>query len=111
MSEEERPRCEEDVCPPPHWHTYRCGNRALPGKKMCGVHDPERKKARAKKRGPTRFERDFRRQELKSQVIESARKMLIAVDECPCDFYPEEGPCRQKVAKEQLRKAFEEYDA
>lgn len=93
------PKCAKKIWH--SFHSYPCGRKATSSDgKWCGIHDPERSKARAAKRGPTAWEREItarkaREAELRAEGfragIESAAKecdrLRCAADECGDSIY------------------------
>lgn len=54
--------CVDSVSGPGGWGVSPCGNKAKYGD-YCGIHSPEQQAKRAKKRGPTQFEKDWMRRD------------------------------------------------
>lgn len=54
----------------------QCKYDAVDGGQFCGVHDPERKKARAAKRGPRKWERQLAVEMARAEAIKQDREDL-----------------------------------
>ena len=78
-----RPRCNETVSDPGGWTRHRCRNPGKYTSLKCGVHDPQKIKERAKRRGPSKC---AARKARKAERIERAAKEItrhIKTARCP----------------------------
>lgn len=92
------------------WRGRRCGNKALPGSDFCGVHDPERKKARAEKRGPTQSERMARAQQARWRIEERRADALRRISHVSPDRLDHAEDVRRLEKVAAIAKAALDYD-
>lgn len=50
-------KCKREINDGPGWRWHQCDNAAVTEAGFCRVHDPDLQAERAKKRGPSKFER------------------------------------------------------
>lgn len=80
----DKKHCVEEVTSHSGWDRSRCPNKAKYGD-YCGTHSPERRAERAKKRGPTLYERESAmRKEYRAALDEVLREARDIVMEGNC---------------------------
>jgi hypothetical protein len=88
------------------WRSSQCSNARKYGD-LCGIHSPEKQAERAKKRGPTRFERECAARRKRATRERALEGVLIAARKT---VEPERIPELRDENWRRLREAVEHYD-
>lgn len=75
MTTESKPMCKARICRSQAWRSVECGRPAVTDAGFCRIHDPELKNERAKKRQPTKWEREAAAWKAMDKAIDEVRAM------------------------------------